>query len=74
MPENRAPDGWTPDNSVSGKESDVPAPPCVDCGQPTFYMFGVTAGVFKMHKSTGQFLCPEYPSVTDKKENNTDGA
>lgn len=71
MAENRPPDGWTPDNSVSGKASDTPAPPCVQCGQPTYFMFGTTAGVFKMHSGTDSFLCRE--PIT-KKENTANGA
>lgn len=56
MTQNRTPDGWNPDNSLSGKRSDAPCPPCVQCGQPTYYMFTMT-GVAKIHEGTDDFLC-----------------
>jgi hypothetical protein len=60
----RAPDDWSPDNSLCGKASDAPCPPCTLCGQPMFYMFGMV-GVFKMHSGTGQFLCRDEPPITE---------
>jgi hypothetical protein len=56
--ENRAPDDWTPDNSLSGKTADVPCPPCKICGQPMYYMFTLL-GVATMHQGTDEFLCAE---------------
>lgn len=61
---------WVPDNSLYGKESNQPCPPCTLCGQPMWYMITLF-GNAKMHKGTDEFLCAE--PIT-KKENHADGA
>lgn len=61
-----APDGWEPDNSLFGKTSDAPCPPCRLCNKPMTYMFGLF-GVYTTHTDTGEFLCKEDPITGETK-------
>lgn len=63
----RAPNDWTPDNSLYGKASHAPCPPCTLCGQPMYYMFGMV-GVFKMHRATDKFLCSESTPIPPQRK------
>lgn len=63
-------DDWAPDNSLCGKDSDAPCPPCTLCGQPMYYMFTMT-GVATMHKGTDDFLCREDLPQQKKLRNET---
>lgn len=58
MVQNRTPDGWEADNGLYGKRSEAECPPCVNCGQPMWYMITLF-GLAKMHEGTDGFLCSE---------------